>query len=91
MLAKDSELPQPEFVVLCSRKLEWKAHAELIAKHGRPMLLVGAHEDREFIDRLKLKFQMLCEVQQSDGMILLWNPEKIGVACPELARSESQI
>lgn len=85
MFKNERELPTPEFVILCSRKHEWKTHALLIAAHGRPMLLVGSCDDRQFIDSLKDKHGMSCEVERSDEAILLWNPEKIGVPCPELA------
>lgn len=76
----DQKTPVPDYIVLCSDSMEWKAHAEVVASLGRSVLLIGACDD-DFVERLRAKYNLCCEAQGKKGDVLLWNPAQTGFDC----------
>jgi hypothetical protein len=67
--------PEPEFVVLCSGKQEWRTQAELIAQRGRPMLLIGPCDtDVHFLEQLAAKYGLSEHADRTRGRYLFWKP-----------------
>jgi hypothetical protein len=65
--------PEPEFVVLCSGTQEWRTQAELIAKRGRPMLLIGpCDSDLHFLQELAVKYGLTEHADRARGRYLFW-------------------
>ena len=68
--------PEPEFVVLCSMKQEWRTQAELIAQRGRPMLLIGpCDSDLHFLEQLARKYGLAEHADRERGRFLFWRRE----------------
>lgn len=72
--------PTPDYIVLCSETVDWKAHAEMVASLGKSILFIGANDDA-FIARLRKKHGLSCEVETDSNNILLWNPKRTGIDC----------
>jgi hypothetical protein len=69
-------LPAPEFVVLCSSNEEWRTHAEVIAKRGRPMLLVTpTAADMEFLEGLAQAHSLSKYIDPSGERLYFWRPD----------------
>ena len=76
---KGNHRPEPEFVVLCSVKQEWRTQAELIAQRGRPMLLVGpCDSDLHFLEELAAKYGLTEHADREKGRYLFWRAEGMG-------------
>lgn len=70
-----STLPAPEFVVLCSKNQEWRAHAEIIAKRGRPMLVLGPCDaDLKFVEQLAKEYGLSEHVDHEHQHYYFWRP-----------------
>jgi hypothetical protein len=70
---KGNYRPEPEFVVLCSPRQEWRTQAELIAQRGRPMLLVGPCDgDLRFLEELAKKYGLTEHSDRERGRYLFW-------------------
>lgn len=68
--------PEPEFVVLCSMKQEWRTQAEIIAQRGRPMLLIGpCDSDLHFLEQLARKYGLTEHADRERGRFLFWRME----------------
>lgn len=76
--------PVPDYVVLCSDAMDWKAQAEMLASRGKTMLLIGACDD-EFVATLRAKHNLSCHIHDSDNKMLLWDPRQTGFDCHEVA------
>lgn len=74
----NSRRPEPEFVVLCSGKQEWRTHAELIAQRGRPMLLIGpCDSDVHFLEQLAAQYGLTEHADRERGRYLFWRSESL--------------
>jgi|1185.fasta_scaffold369313_1 hypothetical protein len=82
---KGNHRPEPEFVVLCSARQEWRTQAELIAQRGRPMLLVGPSDgDLRFLEELAAKYGLTEHADREKGRYVFWRSaappnERIGI------------
>jgi hypothetical protein len=65
--------PEPDYHILCSDTSEWKAPADVVASHGRSMLLLGIF-DTPFIEKLTQKYGLKAEVDIIGDKVLLWSP-----------------
>jgi hypothetical protein len=60
-------------VVLCSNHQEWRTHAEIIAKRGRPMLVVGpSASDLQFLKVLATANQLSEHIDGNGERYYLW-------------------
>jgi hypothetical protein len=76
---KGNQRPEPEFVILCSARQEWRTQAELIAQKGRPMLLVGPCDaDLQFLEDLAARYGLTEHADREKGRYLFWRMDKPG-------------